>query len=42
MADDRVYHECMQLTSQFKFCPMAFRVDMSEGATLVVSIALLI
>ncbi len=31
MADDRVYHECMQLTSQFKFCPMAFRVDMYRG-----------
>lgn len=28
MEDDKVYHECMQLTSQFKFCPMAFRVDM--------------
>ena len=31
MKDDRVYHECMQLTSQFKFCPMAFRVDMYRG-----------
>ena len=31
MADDRRYHECMQLTSQFKFCPMAFRVDMYRG-----------
>ena len=29
--DDNVYHECMQLTSQFKFCPMAFRVDMYRG-----------
>lgn len=29
--DDRVYHECMQLTSQFKFCPNAFRVDMYRG-----------
>ena len=29
--DDCVYHECMQLTSQFKFCPMAFRVDMYRG-----------
>ena len=29
--DDRRYHECMQLTSQFKFCPMAFRVDMYRG-----------
>lgn len=26
--DDKVYHECMQLTSQFKFCPNAFRIDM--------------
>lgn len=26
--DNHVYHECLQLTSQFKFCPMAFRVDM--------------
>lgn len=29
--DDRVYHECMQLTSQFKFCPNAFRIDMYRG-----------
>ena len=29
--DDRIYHECMQLTSQFKFCPNAFRVDMYRG-----------
>ena len=29
--DDRKYHECMQLTSQFKFCPNAFRVDMYRG-----------
>lgn len=29
--DNRVYHECMQLTSQFKFCPNAFRVDMYRG-----------
>lgn len=28
MKDNKIYHECMQLTSQFKFCPMAFRVDM--------------
>lgn len=26
--DNKKYHECMQLTSQFKFCPNAFRVDM--------------
>ena len=31
MEDDREYHECMQLTSQFKFCPMAFRMDMYRG-----------
>ena len=31
MEDDKIYHECMQLTSQFKFCPMAFRVDMYRG-----------
>lgn len=31
MEDNKVYHECMQLTSQFKFCPMAFRVDMYRG-----------
>lgn len=31
VTDDRVYHECMQLTSQFKFCPNAFRVDMYRG-----------
>ena len=31
MKDDKIYHECMQLTSQFKFCPMAFRVDMYRG-----------
>ncbi|MBR4432327.1 MAG: hypothetical protein IKS76_03885 [Paludibacteraceae bacterium] len=29
--DDRKYHECMQLTSQVKFCPNAFRVDMYRG-----------
>lgn len=29
--DNREYHECMQLTSQFKFCPMAFRMDMYRG-----------
>ena len=29
--DDKVYHECMQLTSQFKFCPNAFRIDMYRG-----------
>lgn len=29
--DNKVYHECMQLTSQFKFCPNAFRVDMYRG-----------
>lgn len=29
--DNRIYHECMQLTSQFKFCPNAFRVDMYRG-----------
>ena len=29
--DNKIYHECMQLTSQFKFCPMAFRVDMYRG-----------
>lgn len=29
--DDKIYHECMQLTSQFKFCPNAFRVDMYRG-----------
>lgn len=32
--DDRVYHECMQLTSQFKFCPNAFRVDMYRGCNM--------
>ena len=26
--DNQKYHECMQLTSQFKFCPNAFRIDM--------------
>lgn len=31
MEDNREYHECMQLTSQFKFCPMAFRMDMYRG-----------
>ena len=31
VVDDRKYHECMQLTSQVKFCPMAFRVDMYRG-----------
>ena len=31
MEDNKIYHECMQLTSQFKFCPMAFRVDMYRG-----------
>ena len=31
MKDDKIYHECMQLTSQFKFCPNAFRVDMYRG-----------
>lgn len=29
--DNRIYHECMQLTSQVKFCPNAFRVDMYRG-----------
>ena len=29
--DNHKYHECMQLTSQFKFCPNAFRVDMYRG-----------
>ena len=29
--DDHKYHECMQLTSQVKFCPNAFRVDMYRG-----------
>lgn len=29
--DDKIYHECMQLTSQFKFCPNAFRIDMYRG-----------
>lgn len=29
--DNKIYHECMQLTSQFKFCPMAFRMDMYRG-----------
>jgi len=29
--DTGIYHECMQLTSQFKFCPMAFRIDMYRG-----------
>lgn len=29
--DNKIYHECMQLTSQFKFCPNAFRVDMYRG-----------
>lgn len=29
--DNCVYHECMQLTSQVKFCPNAFRVDMYRG-----------
>ena len=29
--DDLKYHECMQLTSQFKFCPNAFRVDLYRG-----------
>lgn len=29
--DDGKYHECMQLTSQFKFCPNAFRIDMYRG-----------
>lgn len=33
MKDDKIYHECMQLTSQFKFCPMAFRVDMYRNCT---------
>ena len=33
MEDDKIYHECMQLTSQFKFCPMAFRVDMYRGCS---------
>ena len=28
---DNIYHECMQLTSQFKFCPNAFRVDLYRG-----------
>lgn len=31
MEDNREYHECMQLTSQVKFCPMAFRMDMYRG-----------
>lgn len=31
MGDNRIYHECMQLTSQVKFCPNAFRVDMYRG-----------
>lgn len=31
MDDNRVYHECIQLTSQVKFCPNAFRVDMYRG-----------
>ena len=29
--DDHKYHECMQLTSQFKFCPNAFRIDLYRG-----------
>ena len=29
--DNKVYHECMQLTSQFKFCPNAFRIDLYRG-----------
>ena len=29
--DNREYHECMQLTSQFKFCPNAFRIDLYRG-----------
>ena len=29
--DDYKYHECMQLTSQFKFCPNAFRIDLYRG-----------
>lgn len=29
--DDGKYHECMQLTSQFKFCPNAFRIDLYRG-----------
>ena len=33
MEDNKIYHECMQLTSQFKFCPMAFRVDMYRNCT---------
>ena len=33
MEDNREYHECMQLTSQFKFCPMAFRMDMYRGCS---------
>lgn len=33
MEDNREYHECMQLTSQFKFCPMAFRMDMYRNCT---------
>lgn len=31
MDDNRIYHECIQLTSQVKFCPNAFRVDMYRG-----------
>lgn len=33
MKDDKIYHECMQLTSQFKFCPMAFRMDMYRNCS---------
>lgn len=29
--DDGVYHEVLQITSQFKFCPNAFRIDMYRG-----------
>ena len=29
--DDKIYHESMQITSQVKFCPNAFRIDLYRG-----------